>query len=39
MKDYIFSNDYFQNIDAMVYTCGYEACAPSHSYGPAVRSG
>lgn len=39
MKDYIFSNEYFQNIDATVYTCGYESCTPLHSYGPAIRSG
>lgn len=39
MRDYIFSNDFSQNIDAMVYTCGYEECAPCHSYGPALRSG
>lgn len=39
MKDYIFSNEFFQNIDATVYTCGYESCEPKHSYGPAVRSG
>lgn len=39
MKDYIFSNDFFQNIDATVYTCGYESCVPGHSYGPALRSG
>ena len=23
----------------MIYTCGYETCKPSHSYGPVVRSG
>ena len=39
MKDYIFSNDFSRNLDAMIYTCGYETCRPSHSYGPAVRSG
>ncbi|HJB27421.1 MAG TPA: AraC family ligand binding domain-containing protein, partial [Candidatus Blautia faecavium] len=39
MKDYIFSNDFSKNLDAMIYTCGYETCAPSHSYGPIVRSG
>ena len=39
MKDYIFSNDFSKNLDAMIYTCGYETCAPSHSYGPVVRSG
>ena len=39
MKDYIFSNDFSRNLDAMIYTCGREECAPSHSYGPVVRSG
>lgn len=39
MHDFIFSNDFSQNIDAMVYTCGYENCVPGHSYGPALRSG
>ena len=39
MKDYIFSNDFSRNLDAMIYTCGYETCVPSHSYGPVVRSG
>lgn len=39
MKDYIFSNDFSRNLDAMIYTCGYETCEPSHSYGPVVRSG
>lgn len=39
MRDYIFSNEYYQNHDALVYTCGKEACAPGHSYGPAARSG
>lgn len=39
MIDYIFSNDFSKNIDAMIYTCGYETCKPKHSYGPAVRSG
>ncbi|WP_069999533.1 AraC family transcriptional regulator [Cellulosilyticum sp. I15G10I2] len=23
--------------DLMMYQCGYEACAPSHAFGPAVR--
>ena len=39
MIDYIFSNDFFRNIDAMIYTCGYESCAPGHSYGPILRNG
>lgn len=39
MKDFIFSNDFFKNLDACVYTCGYETCKPGHSYGPALRSG
>lgn len=39
MIDYIFSNDFSKNIDAMIYTCGYETCKPKHSYGPVVRSG
>ena len=39
MQDFLFSNDYFKNLDAFVYTCGYETCAPGHSYGPIVRSG
>ena len=39
MKDFIFSNDFFRNLDAFVYTCGYETCKPSHSYGPVLRSG
>ena len=39
MKDFIFSNDFFRNLDAFVYTCGYETCEPRHSYGPAIRSG
>ena len=39
MKDSIFSNDFSRNLDAMIYTCGYETCIPSHSYGPVVRSG
>lgn len=39
MIDYIFSNDFFRNIDAMIYTCGYENCEPGHSYGPILRNG
>lgn len=39
MKDYIFSNDFSKNIDAMIYTCGYENCEPGHSYGPLLRNG
>ena len=39
MKDYIFSNDFTKNIDAMIYTCGYENCEPGHSYGPLLRTG
>lgn len=39
MKDYNFSNDFFRNIDAMIYTCGYENCAKGHSYGPILRNG
>nr|WP_325240264.1 AraC family ligand binding domain-containing protein [uncultured Oscillibacter sp.] len=39
MKDYIFSNDFTKNIDAMIYTCGYENCEPGHSYGPLLRNG
>lgn len=39
MLDYIFSNDFYKNIDAMIYTCGFENCAPGHSYGPILRGG
>ena len=39
MKEFTFSNDFFKNLDAFVYTCGYETCKPGHSYGPALRSG
>lgn len=39
LQDYIFSNDFTKNIDAMIYTCGYENCAPGHSYGPVMRNG
>ena len=39
MIDYHFSNDFFRNIDAMIYTCGYENCSPGHSYGPVLRNG
>lgn len=39
MQDYIFSNDFFRNIDAMIYTCGFENCEPGHSYGPVLRHG
>lgn len=39
MLDYHFSNDFFKNIDAMIYTCGYENCASGHSYGPIMRNG
>ena len=39
MQDYIFSNDFTRNIDAMIYTCGFENCAPGHSYGPVMRNG
>lgn len=26
MKDYIFSNDFSKNLDAMIYTCGHKTC-------------
>lgn len=39
MNNYNFSNDFYRNIDAMIYTCGYENCAPGHSYGPIMRNG
>ncbi len=39
MMDFHFSNDFFKNIDAMIYTCGYENCEPGHSYGPIMRNG
>ncbi|MCI8946787.1 MAG: AraC family transcriptional regulator [Lachnospiraceae bacterium] len=39
MQDYNFSNDFFRNIDAMIYTCGYENCEKGHSYGPILRNG
>lgn len=39
MKDYVFSNEFTKNIDAMIYTCGYENCEPGHSYGPLLRNG
>jgi len=39
MKEFVFSNDFYKNLDAYVYTCGYEHCKPGHSYGPVLRSG
>lgn len=39
MLEYHFSNDFYRNIDAMIYTCGYENCTPGHSYGPILRNG
>ena len=39
LKDYVFSNDVSKNIDAMIYTCGFENCEPGHSYGPLLRNG
>lgn len=39
MQDYNFSNDFSRNIDAMIYTCGFENCVPGHSYGPIMRNG
>lgn len=38
MEEYVFSNEYFQNIDVLIYTCGYEQCVPKHAYGPTIRS-
>ena len=37
--EYNFYNDFYRNIDAMIYTCGYENCTPGHSYGPILRNG
>ena len=39
MENFDFSNEYEQSLDAFVYTCGYEKCEPSHSFGPVIRSG
>jgi len=39
MQDYVFSNEFYQGNDAIVYTCGREECIPGHSYGPVARSG
>ena len=30
---------FFFNINAMICTCGYEDCAPGHSYGSIMRNG
>ncbi|WP_273130598.1 AraC family transcriptional regulator [Bacillus weihaiensis] len=35
----IFSDDFRNNLDLNLYTCGKEACIGKHSYGPAIRSG
>lgn len=34
MLDYNFSNDFYKNIDAMIYTCGFENCAPGTDMVP-----
>ena len=34
-----FSNQFRNNLDLNLYTCGREACIGRHSYGPAIRSG
>ncbi len=38
MPDFIFSNEFYKNIDLMIANYGSENCKPAHSYGPAVRS-
>lgn len=38
MNDYIFSNEFYRNVDLMVTTCGLEHCRPDQSYGWAARS-
>lgn len=38
MDNYIFSNEFYKNIDLMVYTTGLEKCLPGHAYGWAVRT-
>lgn len=38
MPDFIFSNEFYKNIDLMIANYGSEQCKPAHSYGPAVRS-
>lgn len=37
MRLYTNSNDFYSNIDAMIYNNGYEECEANHFYGPAVR--
>ncbi|MDD8049045.1 MAG: AraC family ligand binding domain-containing protein [Thomasclavelia sp.] len=37
MKITNYSNDFYTNIDIMVYNNGYEECEPNHFYGPTLR--
>ena len=37
MQLFSYSNNFYSNIEVMVYSNGYEDCEPGHFYGPALR--